>query len=363
MLTRKIVGQVIALSLLACVAQLAAASWDLGAAWREYKQAVETRDVERTVVAAREVLQIAERDIPASDERLAIVTHNYGKALLSARQQDEAAQALELALQRYEAIHGDDSDALLPVIQDLADAYADRSGPNLQAKHYKRAIKLADAHYGDTSVRYADVLLRAGKHMFQGSRSGGGKQYLQDAYDIYVADQGNGSLKAGEAAYFLGKLEFSRQNFRNAEARLLDALGIYDIETQVGHQRQLLTRALLVQTYENLGDSWRATEHCVAIGQMNMMSPDQDTQPIFRLAPDYPIDMLSSRKEGFVDVGFTVDEMGFVQDPVILRRTGGRSFERAALEAVERFRYAPKFVDGQAVTTENVRTRITFKIN
>lgn len=363
MLTRRIIGQVVALSLLAGAAQLAAASWDLGAAWREYKQAVEARDVEATVVAAREVLTIAERDIPATDARLAIVTHNYGKALLSARQQEQAAEVLELALQRYEAIHGNDSEALLPAIQDLADAYADRAGPNLQAKHYKHAISLADANYGDASVKYADVLLRAGKHMYQGSRSSGGKQYLQDAYDIYVAELGQASLKAGEAAYFLGKLEFSRQKFRNAEARLLDALDSYGSETKIGHQRQLLTRALLVQTYENLGDSGRATEHCIAIGQMNMMSPDQDTQPLFRLAPDYPIDMLSSRKEGFVDVGFTVDEMGFVQDPVILRRTGGRSFERAALEAVERFRYAPKFVDGQAVSTDNVRTRISFKID
>jgi len=39
-----------------------------------------------------------------------------------------------------------------------------------------------------------------------------------------------------------------------------------------------------------------------------------------------------------------------------------RSFEAAALEALERFRYAPVFVDGVATPIENVKTRVSFRI-
>jgi TonB family protein len=177
-----------------------------------------------------------------------------------------------------------------------------------------------------------------------------------------VSALGPDSLLAAESAYFLGKVHFSDRKYRNAEKSLLAALDGYPIDTPTGHERQLLTRALLVQTYEYLGDSGRATEHCRVVGQMNMLDPERKIQPLFRLAAQYPIDMLARRKEGHVDVGFIVDEDGFVRNPRILTRSGGESFERAALEAVERFRYAPKFVNGQAVETPHVRTRVTFRI-
>ena len=88
----------------------------------------------------------------------------------------------------------------------------------------------------------------------------------------------------------------------------------------------------------------------------------REHRPLFQQAPDYPLDMLATRREGFVDVGFTVDKDGFVQNPVVLKQTGGQSFEQAALDAVEQFRYAPKFVNGSAVETRFVKTRVTFNI-
>ena len=39
-----------------------------------------------------------------------------------------------------------------------------------------------------------------------------------------------------------------------------------------------------------------------------------------------------------------------------------KSFEKEALAAVERFRYAPRFEDGEPVAVEGVKTRITFEI-
>ena len=40
----------------------------------------------------------------------------------------------------------------------------------------------------------------------------------------------------------------------------------------------------------------------------------------------------------------------------------GDGFEDAALEAVRGFRYAPKFVDGEAVAVEDVRNLMRFEI-
>ena len=79
--------------------------------------------------------------------------------------------------------------------------------------------------------------------------------------------------------------------------------------------------------------------------------------------------------EGHVDMSFTIDKNGFVRDAEVidkkstrgdrtasLSRKKARVLEEAALDAVKRFRYAPKFVDGKVVETDNVKTRITFAI-
>ena len=83
--------------------------------------------------------------------------------------------------------------------------------------------------------------------------------------------------------------------------------------------------------------------------------------------------------EGFVDFEFTIDKNGFVRNPEVLQVSTGRpgnsigrslfdsrpedsSFESAALKALERFRYAPRFVNGNAIEVDKVKTRITFEI-
>ena len=58
-----------------------------------------------------------------------------------------------------------------------------------------------------------------------------------------------------------------------------------------------------------------------------------------------------------------------MQDPVVVtRKVNGKKrsrpsdFDKAAIDAVKRFRYAPRFVDGEAVATEDVKTRISFAL-
>ena len=118
--------------------------------------------------------------------------------------------------------------------------------------------------------------------------------------------------------------------------------------------------------------------HCLAVGRESPARPDQDYVPLFRMAPVYPTMMLAQGIEGHVDFEFTIDENGFVRDAVVVgevadgrpdlvrARVGtsqeDRSFQNAARAAVERFRYAPRFVDGEAVAVDGVKTRISFRI-
>jgi periplasmic protein TonB len=94
-------------------------------------------------------------------------------------------------------------------------------------------------------------------------------------------------------------------------------------------------------------------------GAMNIA--EGDYLPIVRVAPVYPARALSRGIEGYVDLSFTVTTTGTVRDPVIIYSTSSL-FERAALQAVLKFKYKPRVVDGVPVDVPNVKTRISFQI-
>ncbi|TFG41386.1 MAG: energy transducer TonB [Chromatiales bacterium] len=94
-------------------------------------------------------------------------------------------------------------------------------------------------------------------------------------------------------------------------------------------------------------------------GGMNIA--EGDYLPIVRVAPVYPSRALSRGLEGFVDMSFTVTATGSVRDPIVLQSTSSL-FERAATQAVLKFKYKPRVVDGVPVEVSGVKTRITFEL-
>jgi protein TonB len=79
------------------------------------------------------------------------------------------------------------------------------------------------------------------------------------------------------------------------------------------------------------------------------------------IAPTYPQRALERGTEGWVDIEFTVAADGSVRDAIVKASEPARTFDRAALIAVNRWRYEPYLVDG-AVTEPRVSARVRFQI-
>jgi len=94
-------------------------------------------------------------------------------------------------------------------------------------------------------------------------------------------------------------------------------------------------------------------------GGMNIA--EGDYLPIVRVAPVYPARALSRGIEGYVDMSFTVTTTGTVKDPIVIYSTSSL-FDRAATQAVLKFKYKPRVVDGVPVEVPGVKTRISFQI-
>ena len=81
----------------------------------------------------------------------------------------------------------------------------------------------------------------------------------------------------------------------------------------------------------------------------NSLASNSALIPLVRIAPRYPRDALVSGKTGFVTIKLTVDEDGKVIDAVITNSRPPRVFDRAALQAVLRWKFKPRVVNGVPV--------------
>jgi TonB family protein len=330
-------------------------------AYAEYQSLAEAGNFLEAGPNARKALILGEEIFGEKHENTAALTYNFGNALLQSGYKEVATRVLKIALERYEAVYGKDSEELIPVLMDLGKASVDSPRASSAAK-FRRALQLIAKFDGKETDRYAWACIDAADTLLIGSQPRDGKAYLEDAYRIFESAHGVNHPSTGLASFFLGKYWLGVGNREKARDYFLQALNTFEDPDVPSSQIEMSTHAFLVNVYENMNQSDKATEHCLAIGRMSPVEPDQDYQPLFRVKPEYPMSAQWSGREGHIDLEFTVDENGFVRDPVV-RGSGGSRFKNVAFEAVDKWRYAPRFVDNKPVATEGVQVRLTFKFD
>lgn len=78
-------------------------------------------------------------------------------------------------------------------------------------------------------------------------------------------------------------------------------------------------------------------------------------------APSYPPGALRSHQQGWVVVSFKIDTDGRTSDIKVIDSQPRRVFDRAAIEAVDRYRFTPAMKDGVAIASTK-QQKIEFKL-
>ena len=81
---------------------------------------------------------------------------------------------------------------------------------------------------------------------------------------------------------------------------------------------------------------------------------DLATRMVSGKPPRYPVESRRKREQGVVLLALTVGLDGCVEDIRVARSSGSRHLDRAALDAVKRWRWAPMMRDGQPVLVKGV---------
>jgi protein TonB len=89
---------------------------------------------------------------------------------------------------------------------------------------------------------------------------------------------------------------------------------------------------------------------------------DRDVVPLVRVEPQYPMRAKQQGVEGWVELMFTITKMGTVTDVIVTATSSGTVFNRAAIQAVSKWKYNPKIEGGAAVDRPRVRQRIKFQL-
>ena len=84
--------------------------------------------------------------------------------------------------------------------------------------------------------------------------------------------------------------------------------------------------------------------------------------PLVRIPPRYPRRAANRGIEGWVKIEFTITGQGTVKDAVVVEAQPGNTFNRAALQAIKRWKFKAKVIDGEAFEQRAVQV-LQFKLS
>jgi len=91
-------------------------------------------------------------------------------------------------------------------------------------------------------------------------------------------------------------------------------------------------------------------------------APDNDARPIVQIPPKYPMAALSKGTEGWVVLAFDINPLGGVENIKVLDAQPKRIFDKAAKQALRKWKYRAKLVDGTAVAQKNLTVQLDFNM-
>lgn len=234
---------------------------------------------------------------------------------------------------------------------ELGRAASERPSDGREAKRlFDDALEALERRLGSNHREVGETALEIGEYLLTKRwLARDSRRYLARAHRI-LGRAPEGDLERGRASYHLGRFHYSRQQHRVAVRLLDEALATF---VAGGHDEHTMrAHALLVDVNDRLGRTEEASRHARAVGEMVAWRDDADPQPLFVVHPQYPRGAAAYGEEGWVRVRFRITPDGSVVEPWVESHEGSASFIRPTLRAVERWRFAPKVVDGNPVEVE-----------
>lgn len=125
----------------------------------------------------------------------------------------------------------------------------------------------------------------------------------------------------------------------------------------------------LPPTTETPADPWQKVPRpdgpVIAIGTRTGKPPavlEGEVQAIVKVPPVYPINAETRGIEGYVVVEYSVTAYGGTSDIRVVAARPENIFDQASIDAVAKFKFKPRVVDGKAVATRGLQEKIIYEL-
>ena len=89
---------------------------------------------------------------------------------------------------------------------------------------------------------------------------------------------------------------------------------------------------------------------------------NSNARPIVRVNPKYPIRAARDGVEGWVVLAFDINTLGEVVNISVIDSQPKRTFDKAAKQALKKWKYKAKSIDGKAVAQHNFSVQLDFNM-
>lgn len=332
-------------------------------AYAAYNEALKKPNNALLYNSAKTAYELGSKVFGDQHKNTANLAFNYAKAANDiGNKKEEAQKALEVTEKIYLDVYGKDAPEFIDLYLEKASSAISLFQNRSTGRHYyKKALDLTRKHFEENSLNEGIILKEIGNILLYQARTKDALKHLRKAKTILELHGNQGLVQLAHTNMSLGKFYLADRKYKKATKAFNASLDVYTKHAPSA-PITLSNHAFLIQSYEKQGLSDKATYHCRAIGEANPKEPDQDYLPIYRANPSYPRTAANAGSEGYVILELTVDENGFVKNPKVFDSTGSKSFHKASLDAAKKFRYAPRFENGQAVATEGVKYHFSFEL-
>lgn len=341
-------------------------------AYSQYTQAVADKDYASAVKYAEAAYKFGQKKYQNSPKNLLNIKHNLALAYSQNKQAINAFALMKEVTAQNVQLYGEGSKEVFFARIDALSAL--RSMEFEQLGNRKIAIKNLIDDTADTAQSLAEASPKeaAGLYYILASQINTGhvvniffkraKKAAEIAEKSLLATAGYNDTRTIEMQFKLGQFNGALKKREAAVKYFETIVSTIKNEMDASHPFELASHANLVKLYEDMGESDKATQHCVAIGQLTPWKDDIDQIPLHRVQPKYPVDYAKRRKNGSVIMSFDIDDYGFVKNPEVLDASGGSLFVKEAKRALLKWRYAPKVENGKAIYSEGHKVQLDFKI-
>ena len=328
--------------------------------------ASEEEDWSVVATCAKKSLAILE-DLLGKDHRsVALITYEYGLALGYVENIVESERILKLAVKRYEAIYGNDSPELVPIL--LAYAVAiNKVGifkRNSPVSVYSRAFKIFKNDQNFDQIDYADMVSNAITEILKKNNFVYRKhtratlRFAKEASDIYAKILGMENEKTAALNFNIGKIELARDKTSSVKSSIQ-----YFKDAAKNKKISPFAYAFLVKAYGQANQNNAATEYLYKLAEIQKteLKNSSEFYPIYVAKPDYPDNARKKGIEGYTTLRLTINETGSPIDIKILEENPiNQGFGEEAIKAANDLLYIPRVVDGKGERVPGVIYKYTF---